>query len=263
MKSSILILSTLCSGYSLFSQYSYDKFVNYRFDQMSYINNPDSKDSTCKNAVNMAESDMKDDKKIFCMPYSINFLNIRFKDELFSILEKGDFSVVWDTITGPSDNYQTTGCYCASVMKYNSTKEGPSFRKDIFQRADDLYAKRVFDNNALMNTWHCDEMPFIKETNETKKYYTYHPTESDSLCEGHSSFDATFIIEKDLSITNVRELPVFRDKDIDRNCVNLLLDNLTQEIEKDNWQPGKLHGKDVRTKVHARLYIKEEMKETE
>ena len=117
MKSLILIISVLCSSYSLFSQYDYHKFVNYRSEDIPYIKSPDSKDSTCIDALDIAKSEIKNDKKVFCIPYGMDFLNIRFKNELFNLVADKGYNVVFDTISELSDKSQTLNYYYTSMIK--------------------------------------------------------------------------------------------------------------------------------------------------
>lgn len=161
-------LQFLCPTAS-FGQYTYNHYINIYISKMNYISMPESADTSCKAELRRARVDIKDEKKVLCIPVGLDYLNLRCKNELIREIKQHGYEVYWDSITENSVDGQTANCYCAEITKHNLETENSRFRRNLFEEADKRYADSILRNDMIMNTWHLDERPYIHGTRQEKE----------------------------------------------------------------------------------------------
>lgn len=255
IKSLLTISFSFFVYFSCFSQYHTHMFANYKTKNLNYVHSPNSKDIKCKNDVLRANKAIENGQKIFCVPTGLYYSNMRFKKELVSILDEMNYTIYWDTIKESNLEGQTEGCFCSKIISNNLKENGLDFRKNIIEKADQMYAERVFANDEIINIWHLDTYPQTKVDKVKDKYYTYELPEVDSACSDYSFISFIFVLDQNDKLIKVNESLEIRNKNIPNSCIESAHHFIQQQIKADQWQTGKIHGRKVKSRKHVRLYL--------
>jgi hypothetical protein len=242
---------------------------------LTYIENPNVKDTTCINDINKAKQDIDNGKIIFCSPT----LFLRSKEELKEVV--ANYGLVSECYTPEDCGYegQTEDCYYTYMTKYVNEKFGCGFRSKIYKEADSLYLSRVVSENRIVLNWDCDTKPHTPGARPgrdesmsaivnipVKQYRRQWKTSDgeDAFAVYRPFMDITFKIDTSGNISNFKlnnfnpELPC--NKKFEAQLYKLGVEKIKLN---PIWIPGMIRGVKVNTWFYVRVdfkYIHEKSK---
>lgn len=229
-----------------------------------YVDNPKPNDSLCISEIERAKKDIKKGKIVFSHSRGFGFGSIRYEHELREICKKIGLEFELELFGCVIYKDQTQGCYGEYMDKVLIERSGRDFKDKIHEMADNLFLYNIVKNNTTVQYWDCDERPrlpteFKRTSDQLPSLYQSEIELKDdgSNYGGYPFFDLGFIVEKDSSISNfcTRSYVAHNDANIKHEDELYLMVKDHIITNYPTWIPGKIGGKQVRTKNNVRLYI--------
>ncbi len=122
---------------------------------LKYIDNPCSNDSTCREDILKAKSEVKIGKIKFLMPKNLAVFDIRQEIQLRRLCDSNGIIFDYEFFSCLVDRGQTNGCYGLYMDKIIAQKFGDDFKENLLKKADSMYVASflTFDYTK------CDTLP--------------------------------------------------------------------------------------------------------
>jgi len=264
----LILLITLCSCSNKKKEQTMEKtneelIENERiFNPVTYVANPEKTDELCISDINKAKADILKNGVVFTQAVGFGFGHKRYEDELKKLCKEKGLKYEIDLTGCVVMDGQTQGCYGAYMDKTLIEKYGENFKKEMHEKADNLFLKNAIENNIAVYYGDCDERPKLPNRNSRYEIRSLTVTNIDiqedkSDYGGWPFFDVGFTVEKDSTISNIHINSWVANLESNEKYKVQLFQLVTKKLKKDypTWIPGRINGIQVRTDNNVRIYI--------
>lgn len=228
-----------------------------------YVKKPKSNDWMCLGDIDRAKNDLIKFKKVYVTTSCFGCDFAIYNDEIKEFADQQQIKVLNNDISCVVINGQTAGCYTAYINNEMFKKYGKNFRKVIENGADKMLIEKIKKGKVVsVYDLNDNDKPHLpNETKELKEGYT--PTLFSKLpikiSDSTSLFmDITFIVEKDGSLSNLRNDNWVNEVKENEKFKNELEKEAIQMILKNygKWKPGKYKNNIARVQNNFRVTFK-------
>lgn len=233
-------------------------------DYEQYLKNVPKTDSLCNGEIERAKDDLSKYDGIYVQTicYGCDFKP--YEEEIKEVLKKKKFKLGIQDLGCVIYEGQTRGCYSAYIDLKMKEKYGKNYKSEIENEAIKILIKNINVNNKIISIYDLEEneKPKILDPKITieNDYYTTIKTDLPINRKSmHSLFtDIHFIVEKDGTISNLKESNWVNEKGIDEKYKQDLVDLAINTLKKDynNWKPGTYKGTKARIENTLRISFK-------
>lgn len=226
-----------------------------------YILNPRKTDSLCLYEIERAKNDLKKYPGVYVQTICFGCDFKPYEEEIKEVLKKRKFKLGIQDIGCVRYEGQTPGCYREYIDLKMKKKYGENYKSEIENEAINILIKNISINNKTISIYDLEpnEKPKILNPKITieSDYYTTIKTDLpiNRRSMHHLFTDIDFIVEKDGSISNLKESNWVNEKGIDEKYKQNLINHAFLTLKKDynNWKPGTYKGNKVRVENTLRI----------
>lgn len=234
--------------------------------RIAYARDPAFSDQLCREDVKKAKRDVKNGNVVFTQRFGFGTMPYRFEKELRELCKSYDITFDLELIYDFFTSGNTQGCYADYMDGVLNERFGPGFKENLLKKADSLFIKNAVLNDAPVDSWYCDEGPYLTNTAHEKDDYNFllvveHiPIEKDTVTDRWPHMDLGFIVEKDSSIDNLHVSYYADYTKGNARYEQALLHRASEYLKTIHpiWIPGKIEGHSVRTAHNVRLFFRPE-----
>ncbi|MET3028736.1 hypothetical protein ABXT06_18805 [Flavobacterium sp. UW10123] len=230
-------------------------------DYEQYLKNVPKTDSLCNGEIERAKKDLSKYDGVYVQTICFGCDFKPYEEEIKEVLRKRKFKLGIQDIGCVRYEGQTVGCYSAYINLKMKEKYGENYKSDIENDATKILIKNISLNNKIISIYDLEqnEKPKIVDPKIAieNDYYTTIKTDLPINRKSmHSLFtDINFIVEKDGTISNLKETNWVNEKGIDekykQDLVNLAINTLQRDY--NNWKPGTYKGTKARVENTLRI----------
>ncbi|KAF2340199.1 hypothetical protein [Flavobacterium tistrianum] len=230
-------------------------------DYEQYLKNVPKTDSLCNGEIERAKKDLSKYDGVYVQTICFGCDFKPYEEEIKEVLKKRKFKLGIQDIGCVRYEGQTVGCYSAYINLKMKEKYGENYKSDIENDAIKILIKNISLNNKIISIYDLEqnEKPKIVDPKIAieNDYYTTIKTDLPINRKSmHSLFtDINFIVEKDGTISNLKETNWVNEKGIDekykQDLVNLAINTLQRDY--NNWKPGTYKGTKARVENTLRI----------
>lgn len=142
-------------------------FMKSYEELLKYIDNPCPNDSSCKDGILKAKTEIERGQIKFLMPISLGTFEVRQEQQLRRVCNSNGLIFSYELFSCVDVSGQTSGCYGLYMDKIIAQKFGKDFKEDLLKRADSIY---VASHPTVYYT-NCDTLPrlYDKDIHESTK----------------------------------------------------------------------------------------------
>lgn len=230
-------------------------------DYTKYLKNVPKTDSLCNREIDRAKDDLSKYDGIYVQTICFGCDFKPYEEEIKEVLKKKKFKLGIQDIGCVIYEGQTQGCYLAYIDLKMKEKYGENYKSEIENEAVKILIKNININNKIISIYDLEqnEKPKILDPKiaiENDYYITIKTDLPINRKSMHSLFtDIDFIVEKDGTISNLKETNWVNEKGIDKKYKQDLVNLAINTLEKDynNWKPGTYKGTKTRTQNSLRI----------
>lgn len=230
-------------------------------DYEQYLKNVPKTDSLCNGEIERAKKDLSKYDGVYVQTICFGCDFKPYEEEIKEVLKKRKFKLGIQDIGCVRYERQTVGCYIEYIDLKMKEKYGENYKSEIENDAIKILIKNISINNKIVSIYDLEpnEKPKIldpKITIENDYYVTIktdlpiNKTGTRYLC-----IDVNFIVEKDGTISNLKEDNWVNQNGIDEKYKNDLISLALNTLKKDynNWKPGTYKGNKARVENNLRI----------
>lgn len=230
-------------------------------DYSKYVLNPRKTDTLCIEDIEKAKKDLKEYDGIYVQTICFGCDFKPYEEEIKEVLKKRKFKLGVQDIGCVRYEGQTPGCYREYIDLKMKEKYGKNYRSELEREAEKILIKNISLNDKVISIYDLEE-------NEKPKISNYNVSiEGDASTtiktdlpinrKGNHNlfFDLEFIVEKNGTISNLKETNWVNSKGIDEKYKKDLIDFTLKTFKKDynNWKPGTYNGNKTRVSNSLRV----------
>jgi hypothetical protein len=230
-------------------------------DYEKYMKNVPKTDSLCNGEIERAKKDLSEHDGVYVQTicYGCDFKP--YEDEIKEVLKKKKFKLGIQDIGCVRYEGQTVGCYSEYIDLKMKEKYGLNYESEIENEAIKILIKNININNKIISIFDLEQNekpkiidPRIAIENDSDiTIKTDLPINRKSM---HYLFtDIDFIIEKDGTISNLKETNWVNEKGTNKKYKQDLINLAINTLKKDynNWKPGTYKGNKARVQNSLRV----------
>jgi len=230
-------------------------------DYEKYMRNVPKTDSLCNGEIEIVKNDLLkyDGVYVHTICFGCDFKP--YEEEIKEVLKRKKFKLGIQDLGCVIYDGQTQGCYRAYIDLKMKAKYGENYRSEIENEAINILIKNISINNKIISIYDLEpnEKPKILNPKIVieSDYYTTIKTDLpiNRKSMHHLFTDINFIVEKDGTISNLKETNWVNEKGIDKkykqDIINLTLSTLRKDY--NNWKPGTYKGNKARVENTLRV----------
>lgn len=230
-------------------------------DYAKYMKNVPKSDSLCSSEIEWAKADLSKYDGVYVQTICFGCDFKPYEEEIKEVLKKRKFKLGIQDIDCVRYEGQTVGCYSEYIDLKMKEKYGENYKSEIENEAIKILIKNININNKIISIYDLEQSEKPKISNPKiaieNDYYTTIKTDLPINRKSmHYLFtDINFIVEKDGTISNLKETNWVNEKGIDKkhrqDLVNLAINTLKKDYNK--WKPGTYKGNIVRVENTLRI----------
>lgn len=233
--------------------------------RIAYAKDPSWSDQLCRQDVAKAKRDIKEGKVVFTQKFSFGTRPYRFEEELINLCQSHgltfDIELISDFSTG-----ETQGCYADYMDGIINERFGREFKGKLLEQADSLFIKNTILDKRLVESWYCDEAPYLTNKAHQKNDVNFSlfvsdiPFEKDSTDNKWPHLDLSFIIEQDSSVGNFSIAYYAPSTERNKQFEQVFFERGIEYIKTIHpiWVPGTVADVPVRTGHNVRIFFIQE-----
>ena len=230
-------------------------------DYAKYMKNVPKSDSLCNSEIERAKDDLSKYNGVYVQTICFGCDFKPYEDEIKEVLKKKKFKLGIQDLGCEIYEGQTRGCYIAYIDLKMKEKYGENYKSEIENDAIKILIKNINNNNKIISIYDLEqnEKPKILnpkiaiENDYSTTIKTDLPINRKSM---HYLFtDIEFIVEKDGTISNIKQTNWVNEKGIDEKYKQDLINLAIHTLKKDynNWKPGTYKGNKSRIQNNLRI----------
>lgn len=230
-------------------------------DYEKYMKNVPKSDSLCNEEIERAKDDLSKYDGVYVQTICFGCDFKPYEEEIKEVLKKKKFKLGIQDIGCVRYEGQTVGCYGEYINLKMEEKYGENYKSEIENDAIKILIKNINNNNKIISIYDLEqnEKPKILnpkiaiENDYSTTIKTDLPINRKSM---HYLFtDIDFIVEKDGTISNLKETNWVNEKGIDEKYKQDLVNLAIYTLKKDynNWKPGTYKGNKARIQNNLRI----------
>ena len=225
---------------------------------LKYIDNPCPNDSSCKEYILKAKTEVERGQIKFLMPMSLGTFDLRQERQLRILCDSMGIVFDYELFSCVGVGGQTSGCYGLYMDKMLAIKFGPNFKESMLAKADSLYV----ETNPTVYFSYCDSLPKLQHNLEvaTDLSMTIDKNLLSKLkkCsyDDYPQVDVGFYIDTLGNASNffVSQYNICEESDYKyKKDLSKLAIDYVKNMGK--WIPGTIHNKKVRTQFNTRVHF--------
>lgn len=230
-------------------------------DYEKYIKNVPKTDTLCNGEIERAKNDLSKYDGVYVQTICFGCDFKPYEEEIKQVLKKKKFKLGIQDLGCVIYEGQTQGCYSAYIDLQMEAKYGENYKSEIENEAIKILIDNINTNDKIISIYDL-------EKTEKPQLLNYHvPIENDYYTtiktdlpinkkSAHNLFvDVDFIIEKNGTISNLKESNWVNENGIDEKYKHDLINLAVKTLIKDynNWKPGTYRGNKARVENTLRI----------
>ncbi|MRX69384.1 hypothetical protein SAMN06265349_10680 [Flavobacterium resistens] len=226
-----------------------------------YMENVPKTDTLCSGEIERAKNDLSKYDGVYVQTICFGCDFKPYEEEIKEVLKRKKFKLGIQDLGCVIYQGQTQGCYSAYIDLKMKAKYGENYKSEIENDAIKILIKNININNKVISIYDLEpnEKPKIlnpKIAIENDYYTTIKtnlPINKKSMNDLFT--DIEFIVEKDGTISNLKETNWVNEKGINKKYKQELVNLAINTLKKDynNWKPGTYKG--VKARIENTLRI--------
>lgn len=233
----------------------------HRLDYEKYMKNVPKTDSLCNGEIERAKNDLSKYDGVYVQTICFGCDFKPYEEEIKEVLKRKKFKLGIEELGCVVYDGQTRGCYSAYIDLKMKAKYGGNYRSEIENEAINILIKNISINNKVISIYDLEpnEIPKILDPKVVieNDYYTTIKTDLPISKNGTHDLriDIDFIVEKDGTISSLKESNWVNQKGIDEKYKQNLINQALLTLKKDynNWKPGTYKGNKTRVQNNLRI----------